>query len=179
MVEVIWDGMMAYCDWLTERDRGAGSLPPGYEYRLPTEAEWEYACRAGTTTRFFWGDELGSKDPCRSEHLLAYAVYCTSRTESVGSKLPNPWGLYDMLGNVNEVCSDWKSPSLPGGRVTDPTGPATGTRRVVRGGCFFYLEISIGDVLVYDFRSACRIQSNPMTGGSNVNGFRVALGPVL
>src|SRR5207249_8018334 len=98
----------------------------------PTEAEWEYACRAGTITRFSYGD-----DPAYT-NLWKYANYwpfTDSRTDPVGQKLPNPWGLYDMYGNVAEWCLDWFW-TYPGGHVTDWRGPSFGFGRVARGGRF-------------------------------------------
>jgi len=100
-------------------------------YRLPTEAEWEYTCRVGTTTRWSFGDE---------ESLLEeYAWYSGNRgfskTRDVGTKLPNPWGLYDMHGNVWEWCQDRYGGYTSDSQV-DPTGPATGLYRVIRGGFY-------------------------------------------
>jgi len=101
-------------------------------FRMPTEAEWEYACRAGTMTRYFWGD-----DPNNSE-FNGYA-WCITNSQSithrVGLKLPNPWGLYDIAGNVFEWCQDSFGP-YPSNAVVDPTGPQSGTNRVARGGCW-------------------------------------------
>jgi formylglycine-generating enzyme required for sulfatase activity len=105
-------------------------------YRLPTEAEWEYACRAGTTTRWSFGDH--------ERQLKDYAWYRNNAWDidekyahAVGTKLPNPWGLYDMHGNVWEWTMDWYSKSYynssPG---RDPSGPTMGSGRVVRGGSF-------------------------------------------
>ena len=121
-----------YCARLTDHERLAGRLPAGYVYRLPTEAEWEYAARAGTTTRFSYGDDPGYTN------LTNYAWYSANsgnRSHPVGQKQPNPWGLYDMYGNVEEWCMDWYG-DYPGGTVTDPKGPASGWARVIRGGAY-------------------------------------------
>ncbi|RJP33663.1 MAG: formylglycine-generating enzyme family protein [Candidatus Omnitrophota bacterium] len=103
-------------------------------FSLPSEAEWEYACRAGTTTRFYWGD-----DPNDSQ-IGQYAWYdgnnSPSGTKEVGLKLPNNFGLYDMSGNVWEWCGDWFG-SYSSNAQTDPTGPTGGSYRVVRGGDWF------------------------------------------
>jgi formylglycine-generating enzyme required for sulfatase activity len=99
-------------------------------FRLPTEAEWEYACRAGTTTRFYWGD-----DPDYSQ-IGVYAWYgdnSAGQTHEVGLKLPNAWALYDMSGNVPEWCQDWYGAYRSGSQV-DPIGPESGEGRVARGG---------------------------------------------
>jgi formylglycine-generating enzyme required for sulfatase activity len=127
---VSWDDAVAYCAKLTEKEKAAGRLPGGYEYRLPTEAEWEYACRAGTTTRFSYGD-----DP-EHDQLGEYAWYNSNSSNTphpVGQKKPNGWGLYDMHGNIWEWCHDWYG-DYPGGSVTDPQGAATGSYRMGCGG---------------------------------------------
>jgi formylglycine-generating enzyme required for sulfatase activity len=129
--QVDWYGAAAYCATLTEQERAAGRIPADSVCRLPTEAEWEYACRAGTSTRFSYGD-----DPSYT-NLIDYAwLYDPSEvtTHPVGHKLPNPWGLYDMHGNIWEWCQDWWSYGLPGGVVVDPQGPAAGSYHVIRGG---------------------------------------------
>jgi formylglycine-generating enzyme required for sulfatase activity len=111
-------------------------------YRLPTEAEWEYACRAGTTTDYYWGRNypLATVDDTLTTN--SYAVWseiwsADSSTHRVGGKKPNAWGLYDMAGNVWEWCNDWYDinnyPSTP---QTDPTGSSIGSARILRGGSF-------------------------------------------
>jgi formylglycine-generating enzyme required for sulfatase activity len=107
--------------------------PSGYiGFRLPTEAEWEYAARAGTKTRFYWGD-----DPSDTNLISSHAWYqdnSSSKTHPVGKKLPNSFGLYDMPGNVSEWCRDWYGIRQSNSVVSDPTGPASGSYRVMRGG---------------------------------------------
>jgi formylglycine-generating enzyme required for sulfatase activity len=147
---VSWFDATNYCALLTARERLAGRLPTNFVYRLPTEAEWEYACRAGTRTAFAYGPALRSGmanfnghyeyPPCGGEEYYCYnpnGIYL-GRTAEVGNYAPNAWGLYDMHGNVWEWCQDWWADSLPGGGVTDPAGPETGSGRVVRGGDWYY-----------------------------------------
>ena len=146
---VSWHDATAFCEKLTAREREAERLPNGYVYRLPTEAEWEYCCRAGTTTLYCFGDEEGK--------LYRYGNYrdrsCDlpdhetkayerkdvhhddgySRTAPVGSFLPNPWGLYDMHGNIHEWCWDWLA-DYGGVDIVDPIGPDVGSARVVDTG---------------------------------------------
>ena len=117
---VSWKDAQAFIKWLNRKE--------GKDYRLPTEAEWEYAARAGSRTRFCYGNN--------KDGLAEYAWYRDNsgkRTHSVGEKKPNSWGLYDMHGNVYEWCQDWYGEYSPGS-VTDPTGPSSGSRRVLRGG---------------------------------------------
>jgi formylglycine-generating enzyme required for sulfatase activity len=114
-------------------------------FRLPTEAEWEYACRAGTTTRFSFGDALDSSDVRDYCELLDIYMWWGGNNDQrgyapgckpVGSKAPNPWGLHDMHGNVWEWCSDWWEPGITRAAQLDPQGPDTGTHKVMRGGAW-------------------------------------------
>ena len=126
-MNVSWDEAVEFCRKLSElpAEKAQGNV-----YRLPTEAEWEYACRAGTTTAFSIAD---------SESLLGdyewYDMNSENMTHPVGQKKPNSWGLYDMNGNVSEWCSDWYG-DYQINAVTDPTGPASGSEHVSRGGSF-------------------------------------------
>ena len=129
--KVSWNDAMEFCRRLTEREREAGRLPDGYVYTLPTEAQWEYACRAGSETAYCFGDA--------ETDLHDYGWYDENsgdKTNPVGRKRPNKWGLHDMHGNVWEWCRDWyaKYPEEP---VTDPGGPASGNTRVNRGGGWY------------------------------------------
>jgi formylglycine-generating enzyme required for sulfatase activity len=128
-------------------------------YRLPTEAEWEYACRAGTTTAFYFGDSLTKSD--------ANIKIDGARTKTGGSYKPNAFGLYDMHGNVWEWCEDWNA-AFPVGPLTDPRGPATGTYRVFRGGSF--------DFDVSTARSSYRNRTSP-SSWFYCYGFRLARTP--
>jgi len=133
---VSWEEAIAYCRKLTERERRAGRLPAGYEYNLPTEAQWEYACRAGTTGATAFGESLSSTQ-ANFDGNYSYAEGSKGpnlgRTAKVGSYAPNAWGLSDMHGNVAEWCLDWYG-SYRGGSLTDPTGARQGSFRVIRGG---------------------------------------------
>ncbi len=168
--KVTWNDAMEFCAILTASEKAAGRLPEGYEYTLPTEAQWEYACRAGTTTALNSGKDLSDQEQCPEMDEVGWYKYnCDDKTHPVGQKLPNAWGLYDMHGNVREWCLDWYKYAYPTSAVTDPTGPETGTFRVIRGGGWSS-EAS-------RCRSAYRSNSFP-DGKSNIYGFRVALTPV-
>jgi formylglycine-generating enzyme required for sulfatase activity len=149
---------------LTDRDRKAGKLPEGYAYRLPTEAEWEYACRAGSETEYCFGDS--------ADRLGEYAWYSSNsgkRTHPVAQKQPNAWGLSDMHGNVWEWCQDWYGESYYRSSPTeDPQGPASGKYRVLRGGSW--------DNASADCRSAGRYWNSPEIRITN-GGLRVVASP--
>lgn len=135
---------MNFCRRLDERERTAGRLPEGYCYTLPSEAQWEYACRAGMMENcagnledFAWfAGNSGSWSHPRGP--LSRKDYDRWRMTShpVGQKKPNAWGLFDMYGNVEEWCLDWYG-SYPDESVTDPSGPAFGKYRVLRGGSWW------------------------------------------
>lgn len=133
---VTWDDAIEFCKRLTELEHKSGKLPANEKYRLPTEAEWEYACRAGTTTQYSFGDDFSK--------LGEYAWWGgqtgdgNAKSEPyahrVATKKPNPWGLYDMHGNVHEWCFDSVATKLPGG--VDPVVPEEEDEpyRMIRGG---------------------------------------------
>jgi formylglycine-generating enzyme required for sulfatase activity len=130
-----WDEANEFITALNDHITSTGQGPA--MVRLPTEAEWEYAARAGTTTRFHFGDSLSVDDACTDDDIRSqYMWFCGSAenlTHPVGQLLPNAFGLHDMNGNAWEWCQDWID-LYPGGSVNDPQGPATGTARVYRGG---------------------------------------------
>ena len=110
----------------------------GCSFRLPTEAEWEYACRAGTRTAFSFGDRPGPASARRPKGGGRKAGV-HEPTEAVGGSDPNPWGFHDMHGNVWEWCGDWYGP-YPASGADDPAGPDSGSERVIRGGVYFQLD---------------------------------------
>jgi len=148
-----WDDAAEFCRGLSGKTRKT--------FRLPTEAEWEYACRAGSKTRFSFGD---------SESALGdYAWHkgnCGGKTQPVAQKKPNAWGLYDMHGNVWEWCADWLG-SYPTGPSTDPQGPTSGRLRVLRGGAWANGGPGY-------FRCASRLNLAPAVRVNDV-GFRCAM----
>ncbi len=152
---VSWDDAARFCARLNEREQAAGRVPTGYAYRLPTEAEWEYACRAGTS-----GPHAGN--------LAQIAVTGGRATRPVASMQPNAWGLHDMHGNVAEWTSGWYGP-YPGGTVDDYAGPRGGKVHVFRGGSYSSSARST--------RAAYRGWVSGSTADRD-RGFRVVLAPV-
>ena len=137
-------------------------------YRLPTEAEWEYAARAGTQTAFYTGEITQTDCDTVDPNLNAAGWYCGNAggaTHPVGQKQPNAWGLYDMHGNVWEWVHDWDG-DYPAGDAVDPLGPAAGDNRVRRGGLW------LSDAQYA--RAAFRNSLNPDNGSANALGFRPA-----
>jgi formylglycine-generating enzyme required for sulfatase activity len=161
---VTWSDATNYCAALTLRERAAGRIATNCAYRLPTEAEWEYACRGWTSTRFSYGDDPGYTN---LTNYAWYGVNSDGTTHPVGQKSPNPWGLYDMHGNVWEWCQDGFD-TYHGGITLDPQDPASGSYRVFRGGCW--------DTYAGNCRSANR-ERLPPSLRYNVIGFRVLLAP--
>ena len=125
--QVAWKEAVEFCGRLSDlpSEKRAGRV-----YRLPTEAEWEYACRAGTTTAYSFGNDRG-----QLSNYAWWKVNSGDVTHPVGLKKPNPWGLYDMNGNADEWCLDWHG-AYPSGSLTNPTGPVTGLHRIWRSGAY-------------------------------------------
>ena len=140
--KVSWEDIQKFLTRLNAQE--AGNIPAGWAYVLPTEAQWEYACRAGTTTAYSWGVDINSSDANYNSNI--------GQTADVGQYSANPWGFFDMHGNVWEWTADWYA-VYSSGAQTDPEGPATGSYRVNRGGSWD----STGTYL----RSAYRVIRSP------------------
>jgi formylglycine-generating enzyme required for sulfatase activity len=157
--QVSWEDAVEFCKKLSDlpEEKKAGRV-----YRLPTEAEWEYACRSGSKSAYSFGES--------SKSLGDYAWFdgnSNGQTHPAGENKANAWSLYDMHGNVWEWCSDWYG-EYPKGAVSDPTGPCEGSDRVFRGGTWLRVAASC--------RSAARNWRDPSRRSSDY-GFRVALSP--
>ena len=151
---VSWNDAVRFCEWLSELE--------GRAYRLPTDVQWEYACRAGSTTAYYWGKEF--RDDCAWA-----ATNSGKRTRPVGEKLPNAFGLYDMSGNVWEWCNDWWDPEyVP--PSTDPQGANSGDKKMIRGASWWNAPGNC--------RSANRFSSSPSSAGT-LTGFRVIVSDAI
>jgi formylglycine-generating enzyme required for sulfatase activity len=163
--KVTWTEAVAFCTQLTTQEQAAGRLPAGWAYVLPTESQWEYACRAGTTTAYSWGATIASSNANYNWDGGANDGNDFKQTRDVGEYAANSWGFFDMHGNVWEWTVDWYQAAYPSGNpVVDPSGPASGSNRVLRGGSW-----SSGGT---HLRSAKRDSSTPGHRGSHI-GFRV------
>ncbi|NBB80779.1 MAG: SUMF1/EgtB/PvdO family nonheme iron enzyme [Verrucomicrobia bacterium] len=171
---ISWAGAKKFCQSLNRIEREAGRLPEGYVYRLPTEAEWEYAARAGTTTPFFWGSKAdASLGQFNGLYPIDRADGLRSPegdygTKKVGQYAPNAFGLYDVHGNVREWTMDRFNSRLPGGDLVDPAPREGGSRIAIRGGGWKDTASRV--------RSASREQISPDVTSDAV-GFRVVLAP--
>jgi len=193
-----WDDAMEFCSKLNMQEKAAGRLPENFEYTLPTEAQWEYACRAGSTTAIHTGEFTLSENWKLAPELDSIAWYFANSAmpegvrgwsgtwtpkedgrpievtieqgglQDVGGKRANPWGFHDMLGNAWELCFD-RYGDYPATAVIDPIGPDSGDTRVKRGGSWAHPAASC--------RSANR-SSAPQDFQIDVTGFRLALAPV-
>jgi formylglycine-generating enzyme required for sulfatase activity len=169
VVEISWNDATSFCRWLSNKEK--------QRYRLPTEAEWEYAARAGTQTTYWWGNNPDDGAGCancldqtwKQKHPQMKQVFNWSDgylyTSPVMKFKPNAWGLYDMIGNACEWCNDY-SANYPNGQATDPRGPGNGKAHVTRGGSW------------YRNPSECRCASRALNQPDNQMGdlgFRVVL----
>ncbi len=168
VVNVTWNDAVVFCDWLSKKE--------GKKYSLPTEAQWEYSCRAGTKTRFFSGDDAETLKGVANIADASFKQKCPAAswavawddgypfTAPVGKFEPNAFGLYDMHGNVWQWCADPYG-AYPQGKVIDPQGPKDGESRVLRGGSYWYNAVYVRSANRYGFAR---------TNRTYVIGFRVA-----
>jgi sulfatase modifying factor 1 len=152
--QVSWTDAIAFCDALTKKER----KQRGWQFSLPTEAQWEYACRSGTTTTYSWGNSKNSK--FSNDNTSGF-----EKTVPAGSYRSNDWGFYDMHGNVGEWCQDWSGPYSNRLKI-DPRGPDSGQQRIIRGGSWFHDSGVI--------RSRYRLSTCTPTHRHGHLGFRVA-----
>ena len=165
---VSWGDCQEFIEQLNAHLAGTPGVPSGYRFSLPTEAQWEYACRAGTTTPFHFGSVLnGDKANCDGNYPYGTSTkgQYLEKTSEVGSYPANAWGLFDMHGNVQEWCLDWYD-DYPDSSVTDPVEPFEGSYRVLRGGGW------LNDAR--DCRSADRRSGDP-SSRLNYFGVRISL----
>lgn len=171
-----WHEAIEFCRRLTSIDSQAGALPRGYAYNLPTEAMWEYACRAGTQTTFYWGE---STDPevvgryCWFEdniHSEEIPAEFRNGAQPVRQKLPNNWGLYDMSGNAYEWCRDWLSMDYPN-KLIDPEELRVSESKIIRGGDFWR---NYGEAPLSQLKSSARSYERPDLRIDYV-GFRIVI----
>ena len=153
--QVSWDDIQVFLTRLNSQQ--AGNLPEGWVYVLPTEAQWEYASRAGTSTAYSWGDTID----------FSNAKYDSGNSVNVGQYAPNPWGFFDVHGNIQEWISDF-SGNYPNGDVIDPIGPLSGSSRVLRGGSLGFTAFP------ENLRSASRSNAESSRRERGI-GFRLAL----
>ena len=158
-----WEDAQIFLTRLNSIEQTAGRLPTGWKYVLPTEAQWEYACRAGTTTAYSWGNDINSTRANYNWDGGGTSGNDFKQTRDVGQYAANPWGFFDMQGNVWEWVHDWKANYLTGAQ-TDPEGPASGSHRVIRGGAWNHDGT--------DLRSAKR-HPHPPSPRTYTIGFRV------
>ncbi len=164
---VSWNDAMTFCEKLNALYADNRNLPEDYQFTLPTEAQWEYACRAGTTTSLNNGKDITTGEgTCPNlDEVGWYQQNSDREPHPVGQKGPNAWGLYDMHGNAGEWCLDWYE-DYPIGPVTDSKGTVSGSNRVMRGGSWIFRARYC--------RSACRAYDTPDSKTYDL-GFRVAL----
>ena len=160
---VTWQEAQLFCRWLSEKE--------GHLYGLPTEAQWEYACRAGTTNRTYWGDNVEDRTKANiggptdsSKTHLHWADDGYEYTAPIGSYPPNPWGLYDMIGNAREWVADWYAP-FTRDAVVDPVGPPTG-----------YCRANKGNGWMHPFNRVCSAyrDGDAPHDAKDIHGFRIA-----
>jgi formylglycine-generating enzyme required for sulfatase activity len=153
---VSWNDCQEYIKKLNDLLAGTPGVPVGFKFSLPTEAQWEYACRADTTMTYHFGDTLTKEQANFGGG---------SKTTEVGKYPANAWGLHDMHGNVFEWCADWYG-DYPSDAVTDPVGAPSGSRRILRGGSWYFDA--------EDCRSALRNFNDPSYRSRNI-GLRLSL----
>ena len=156
--KVSWNDVQIFLDRLNSQE--SNNTAAGWKYALPTEAEWEYACRANTTTAYFWGNSISASNGNYGHNI--------GQTQNIGQYTANSWGFYDMHGNIWEWVADWYQSNAPSGNpVIDPIGPNLGSNKILRGGAWDAYNQS-------NLRSARRSNLAP-TFRSHALGFRLAL----